>query len=99
VLVHNIVQQATQTGIINITIKINKQEIVLLEVCTKSFCWPSLLAHQTLLKQGYRKWGVTTFHGEMINYHEFPLGITFHGKIINYHEFPFLLGITFFVEI
>jgi hypothetical protein len=36
-----------------------------------------------------------TFHGEMINYHEFPLGITFQGKIINYHEFPFLLGITF----
>jgi hypothetical protein len=59
VLVHNIVQQATQTDIINITITTNKQEIVLPEVCTKSFCWPSLLAHQTLLKQGYRKWGVT----------------------------------------
>jgi hypothetical protein len=59
-LVHNIVQQATQTDIINITIKTNKQETVLPEVCTKSFCWPSFLAHQTLLKQGYRKWGVTS---------------------------------------
>jgi hypothetical protein len=43
VLVHNNVQQATQTDIINLTPKTNKQEIVLPEVCSKSFCWPSLL--------------------------------------------------------
>ena len=36
-----------------------------------------------------------TFHGKMINHHEFPflVGFTFHGKMMNYHEF--LLGITF----
>jgi hypothetical protein len=41
-----------------------------------------------------------TFHGKMINYHEFPflLGITFHGKMINHHKFPFLVGITFTVK-
>ena len=38
-----------------------------------------------------------TFHGKMINYHEFPflVGFTFHGKMMNYHEFLFLLRITF----
>jgi hypothetical protein len=44
VLVHSSVQQATQTDIINIATKTNKQEIVLLEACSKSFCWPSFLA-------------------------------------------------------
>jgi hypothetical protein len=34
-LVYNIVPQATQTDIINITTKTNKQEIVLPEVCTQ----------------------------------------------------------------
>jgi hypothetical protein len=59
VLVHNSAPQASQTGTINITTRTNKQEIVLPEVCSKSFCWPSSLAHQTLPKQGYKKWGVT----------------------------------------
>jgi hypothetical protein len=27
----------------------------------KSFCWPSFLHYQTLLKQGYENWGVTQF--------------------------------------
>jgi hypothetical protein len=45
VSVHNNVQQATQIDISNLTTKTNKQEVVLPEVCTKSFCWPSFLAH------------------------------------------------------
>jgi hypothetical protein len=37
VLVHNNVQQATQTDISNLTTKTNKQEVVLPQVCTKKF--------------------------------------------------------------
>jgi hypothetical protein len=44
-LVYRLVHQRTPTDIINITTKTNEQEIVLLEVCTKSFCWPSFLAY------------------------------------------------------
>jgi hypothetical protein len=59
VLVHNIVQQATQIDILNTTTGTNRQETTFPEVNTKSFCWPSVLHYQTQLKQGFKKWGVT----------------------------------------
>jgi hypothetical protein len=52
VLVHNIVQQTTQTDIINITTKANKQEILLPEVCAKKICWVKLPSmHEKILQE------------------------------------------------
>jgi hypothetical protein len=45
VLVHNIVQQASPTDILNTTTKTNMQETVFPEVRAKSFCWPSISPH------------------------------------------------------
>jgi hypothetical protein len=53
VLVHNLVQQSTQTDMRNTSNKTKTQEILFQEVNTKSFYWPSIL-----LTQGYESWVV-----------------------------------------
>jgi hypothetical protein len=58
-LVHKIVQQATQAEMLNTTINTIGQETLFLENNTKSFCLALIFALLTLLKQGYKSWGVT----------------------------------------
>jgi hypothetical protein len=60
VLVQGLVQQATQTDILNTTTKTNRKETTFLQVNTKRFVvGPHFLPHITTLKLGYKSWGVT----------------------------------------
>jgi hypothetical protein len=81
-LVYNIVPQATQTDIINITTKTNKQEIALPEVCTqkKVFVGPHFWLTKHYLNRVIES-GV--LHFDCQSFHKFSYSISSPSNLIN----------------